>query len=419
LAGAAQQRTGAAAAGGAITIARCGQMLAPDALDTRDLVIAGERIVAVAEPGVEITGVDVQVLDLRGLTVTPGFVDNHVHVLGGGGGLGFASRAPELQTSQLTRAGITTVIGMLGFDATSKDMRALVAKTKAFKEDGMSAYALTGATLEHPVPTLTGRIRDDIAFVAEIIGVGEISVSELGYAYDSNGPGAQYIAEAATAGLLAGRLARKRGYLCLQVPPYHGVCLKPVLEMLERTGLPIAQLLPSHVNQTDAYMEDAIVWAKRGGYVDIGANYSPENNFSRATPPAKAIMRLREAGVPLAQILLSSDGNGAPPKEEQREGQPAVANYMPVGALHATWRRLILEEGLAPTDALRVVTSNVAEATGLMRKGRIVAGMDADLLAFDDDWRIHTVIARGRVMVERGEPVVRGMFDQIILDQLR
>ena len=242
-----------------IKLVRCSQVLAPDALGARDLVIAGERIVAVADPGVEIAGLEIEVLDLRALTVAPGFIDNHVHVLGGGGGLGFASRAPELQTSQLARAGITTVIGMLGFDATSKDMRALVAKTKAFREDGISAYALTGATLEHPVPTLTGRIRDDIAFVEEIIGVGEISVSELGYAYDSNGPGAQYIAEAATAGLLAGRLARKRGYLCLQVPPYHGACLKPVMAMLERTGLPIAQLLPSHVNQTDAYMADAIV----------------------------------------------------------------------------------------------------------------------------------------------------------------
>jgi beta-aspartyl-dipeptidase (metallo-type) len=393
-------------------------VLAPDALGARDLVVAGARIVAVAEPGVEITGLEVQILDLRALSVAPGFIDNHVHVLGGGGGLGFSSRAPELQISQLTRAGITTVIGMLGFDATSKEMRALVAKTKAFKEDGISAYALTGATLEHPVPTLTGRIRDDIAFVDEIIGVGEISVSELGYAYDSNGPGAQYIAEAATAGLLAGRLARKRGYLCLQVPPYHGACLKPVIAMLERTGLPIAQLLPSHVNQTDAYMADAISWAGRGGLVDVGANYSPENDFSRATPPAKAITQLLEAGVPREKILLSSDGNGAPPKEEQREGQPAVANYMPVGALHASWRRLIVEETLSPSDALRVVTANVADATGLQRKGRIAAGMDADLVAFDDAWQIHTVIARGRIMVDAGQPVVRGMFDRIILDQL-
>jgi beta-aspartyl-dipeptidase (metallo-type) len=399
-------------------VLRGADVLAPEALGRKDVVVAGETIVALADPGLALGGLAAEEHDLAGLTLAPGFIDNHVHVLGGGGGLGFASRAPELQTSQLTRAGITSVIGMLGFDATSKDMRALVAKTKAFKEDGISAYALTGATLEHPVPTLTGRIRDDIAFVEEVIGVGEISVSELGYAYDSNGPGAQYIAEAATAGLLAGRLARKSGYLCLQVPPYVGGCLKPLLAMLERTGLPIAQLLPSHVNQTDAYMEDAIAWAQRGGYVDVGANYSPENNFSRATPPARAIVRLLEAGVPLGRILLSSDGNGAPPKEERREGQPAVANYMPLGALHATWRRLIVDEGMAPADALAVVTTNVAAATGLRRKGRIAPGLDADLVAFDERWQIHSVFARGRSMVADGAPVARGMFDQIILGQL-
>ena len=44
--------------------------------------------------------------------------------------------------------------------------------------------------------------------------------------------------------------------------------------------------------------------------------------------------------------------------------------------------------------------------------------MNADRVAFDDDWRIHTVIARGRVMVDEGQPVVRGMFDAILLDQL-
>ena len=131
-----------------------------------------------------------------------------------------------------------------------------------------------------------------------------------------------------------------------------------------------------------------------------------------------ALILVWQYGVPLARILLSSDGNGAPPKEEQREGQPAVANYMPVGALQATWRRLIVDEGLAPSAALQMVTANVADAIGLPRKGRIEAGLDADLVAFDDDWRIHTVIARGRVMVDERQPIVRGMFDAILLDQL-
>ena len=401
-----------------LKILRCERVLAPEPLGPKDIVIAGEQIVAVADPGVQVAGVPVELHDLAGLTVTPGFIDNHVHVLGGGGGLGFASRAPELQTSQLARVGTTTVIGMLGFDASTKDMRALVAKTKAFRQDGLSAHALTGATLEHPVPTLTGRIRDDIAFIDEIIGVGEISVSELGYAYDSNGPGAQYIAEAATAGLLAGRLSGKSGYLCLQVPPYRGACLKPVLTMLKQTGFPIGQLLPSHVNQTDAYMADAIAWGHHGGWLDVGANYAPDNNYSRAIPPARAITRLIDRGVPLAQILLSSDGNGAPPKEEQGEGQPVAANYMPVGALQRVWRELIVDEGLSPTDALSVVTANVAAATGLKRKGAIAPGLDADLNVVDQDWRIHMVIARGRIMVDDGRPVVRGMFDQILLDQL-
>ena len=191
----------------------------------------------------------------------------------------------------------------MGFDATTKETgRAGRQATKAFKEDGTWAYAVTGATLEHPVPTLTGRIRDDIAFVDGTIGVGEISVSELGYAYDSNGPGAQYIAEAATAGLLAGRLAPRAAISACRCRPTSAAASSRSSRCSRAPACrsPAAALA---VNQTDAYMADAIAWAKHGGYVDVGANYSPENNFSRATPPAKVIARLLAAGVPLERIL--------------------------------------------------------------------------------------------------------------------
>ncbi len=402
----------------ALTVLRNARVFAPQSLGIVDLLLAGESIAAVLGRGTAISGIPLTEIDAEGRVVCPGFIDNHVHVLGGGGGLGFGSRAPEIQASQLARAGITSVIGMLGFDATTKSMAALVAKTKGLREDGLSAWCLTGATLEHPVPTLTGKIRTDIAFVEEIIGVGEISISELGYGYDSYGAGAQYIAEAAVAGLLAGRLARKSGYLCLQVPPYLSQVLKPMFDVVEKTGIPISHFVPSHVNQTDGYMSDAERWGRRGGWVDIGANYSPENNYARATLPSKAYTRLLEAGVPLAQILMSSDGNGAPPKEEKGENKPRVANYMPVGALHAAWSRIVQEEGAALEDALRIVTSNVARATGLASKGEIAPGKDADLLVLNEDRSIHSVIARGKVMVQDGAPVVRGMFDEILLREL-
>lgn len=402
-----------------ITVIRNANVFSPESLGLKDIVICGEKIVDIVDcRSFECNGVKLTDIDAAGQVVCPGFVDNHVHVLGGGGGLGFSSRAPELQTSQLIRAGITSVIGMLGFDATTKNMASLVAKTKAFIQDGISAYCVTGATLEHPVPTLTGRIRTDLAFVNEIIGVGEISISELGYGYDSFGSGAQYLAEAAVEGLLAGRLSGKSGYLCLQVPPYLSQVLRPVFDVVDRTGIPITQFLPSHVNQTDGYMRDAAEWGQRGGYVDIGANYSPENNFSLSTLPSKAYGILRDAGVSADLITMSSDGNGAPPKEEAGEDKPKVANYMPVRSLHQVWKRWIQEEGVEMSDALAPVTSNPARIAGLFSKGFLGKGADADILILNEALDIDTVMARGAVHLASGKLVRRGMFDSTILNEL-
>jgi beta-aspartyl-dipeptidase (metallo-type) len=397
-----------------LTLLRNAEVYAPEPMGRCNILIADGRIAAISDADIILTGVSCTVIDLDGHMLCPGFIDNHVHVLGGGGGLGFSSRAPELQTSQIVRHGITTVIGMLGFDATSKSVASLVSKTRAFREDGLSAYCLTGATLEHPVPTLTGAIRTDIAFVDEIIGVGELSISELGYGYDSFGKGAQYVAEAATAGLLTGRLAGKSGYTCLQVPPYRESVLKPMFEVIDRTGLPIRQFVPSHVNQTPEYMKDAQAWGVKGGWVDVGANYSSENNYARAIEPSEAVRQLIAGGVPLESVLVSSDGNGAPPKEERGEGRPKVANYMPIGSLTRVFVRLCIEHRMPVEQALLPFTANVAHATGLRRKGELRVGMDADLTVFDESLSVTDVFCMGRRMVAEGTVIGRGMFDEVL-----
>jgi beta-aspartyl-dipeptidase (metallo-type) len=48
------------------------------------------------------------VLDAGDNIVTPGLVDVHVHLTGGGGEMGFQSRTPEARLSELINAGITT-----------------------------------------------------------------------------------------------------------------------------------------------------------------------------------------------------------------------------------------------------------------------------------------------------------------------
>ena len=96
-------------------------------------------------------------------SLTPGFIDCHVHVLGGGGEGGFANRTPEATMEGLTKFGVTTVVGCLGTDGIGRDMCALVAKTKGLNEQGISAYCYTGS-YQVPVRTLTDSIPKAVSY---------------------------------------------------------------------------------------------------------------------------------------------------------------------------------------------------------------------------------------------------------------
>lgn len=76
-----------------------------------------------------------------GLIAVPGFVDMHVHVAGGGGEAGPASRTPEARLSELLLAGITTVVGLTGTDS--------VSRSQAGGEKGCRCRCVPGPCLAH------------------------------------------------------------------------------------------------------------------------------------------------------------------------------------------------------------------------------------------------------------------------------
>ena len=66
---------------------------------------------------------------------------------------------------------------------------------------------------------------------------------------------------------------------------------------------------------------------------------------------------------------------------------------------------------LSLEDAIKMVTSNVAKGIDQYpRKGAIQVGSDADIVFLGENMAIDTVIARGQVMVEKGENIVMGYY---------
>ena len=99
---------------------------------TCNLLISGEQIVAVGkdlQPAIP----GIKEIDGTGKTAVPRFIDQHVHVTGGGGEGGFQSRIPELPLSSIIKAGVTTVVGLLGTDSFTRSVENLLAKTKSLK----------------------------------------------------------------------------------------------------------------------------------------------------------------------------------------------------------------------------------------------------------------------------------------------
>ena len=100
-----------------------------------------------------------EIQDGSGCVVTPGLIDAHVH-LSGGGEAGPETRVPPLAFSELTRYGVTSCVGVLGTDGTTRTMRPRCSDHGS--EADWHVGVLLHRKLPYPVPTLTGCIRDDI-----------------------------------------------------------------------------------------------------------------------------------------------------------------------------------------------------------------------------------------------------------------
>jgi beta-aspartyl-dipeptidase (metallo-type) len=378
------------------------EVYAPEKLGRRDVLVAGTRIVAV-EPAIEPpAGVTVEVVGGDGLRMVPGLIDGHVHIAGAGGEGGPATRTPELRLSQLLDGGITTVIGSLGTDGFTRTVESVLMKAKALRAEGVSCWIFTGA-YQVPTPTVLGDAGRDVALLDEVIGVGEVAISD----HRSSGPSVPELIRLAVHARVGGMLGGKAGLVLLHMGDARDP-FRPIYEAVAQSELPITQFLPTHCNRNDYIFEDAKVYA-RLGYVDLTASsfpFFPQYEIK----PSKAIVQLLEAGVPAGHITLSSDACGSLPQFDAQGNLEKLVTGEPRSIL-AELVDAVRQEGLPLEQALGVATANVADIMKLPRKGRIRPGHDADLLLLDAEDRIHHLLALGEWLVRGTVPVKKDTFE--------
>jgi beta-aspartyl-dipeptidase (metallo-type) len=370
-----------------LLVIRNADVHAPEPLGRRDLLIGGGRVLAIEE---RIDGVErlpgVTSLDVEGRRVVPGFVDTHVHLTGGGGESGPASRVPRLPFDALVSAGVTTAIGVLGTDCTTRSVESLVSAVQAVREQGLSAWCWTGG-YEVPPITLTGNVRKDIVYVDPIIGVGEVAISD----HRSSQPTFDEIARLAADCHVAGMMSGKAGLLHLHLGDGpRGLSL--VRRVLDETELPPSTFYPTHVNRRTALFKEGLEIAGRGCPIDVTA--FPVEEGEDAYDAAEAITRYLDSKAPRHLITCSSDGGGCLPKFDA-SGRLTAMDVGRPAVLFETFATL-LSRGAAIADVLPVFTKNPADILRLGQKGRIAVGADADLVSLDEKHHPRDVIALGR-----------------------
>lgn len=380
------------------------EVYAPEYLGKKEILICGNRIEKIADTIILETSAEVEIIDAKGKVVVPGFIDNHVHVLGGGGEGGFATRTPEIVLSQITKAGITTVIGLLGTDGMARSLGSLVAKINGLRAEGVSAYAMTGA-YQVPSPSLTGSAKTDILYIDPMIGSGEIAMSDHRSSQPTYEEMMRIISETRVAGMLSGKAGvtivhmgdGKRG-------------LEYLFRMKDETELPLDCVLPTHICRSERLLEEGICYAKNGGYIDVTADLKEGSDPEDVCLPWNAIAKALAEGVDETHISMSSDGQGSLPIFDENKKLIGLG-VGDVEALHTSFVHLV-KRGIPLETALKVITSNPADLFKLKTKGRIAEGMDADITFLtENDLQVDTVLAMGRVMVENGKVIVKGTFE--------
>jgi beta-aspartyl-dipeptidase (metallo-type) len=386
----------------ALTLLRDADVYAPAPLGRLHLLVGGGRVLWMGDEFPALPpAIPVDEVDLGGARLVPGLVDGHAHLTGGGGEAGPHTRVPPVPLSRFTRAGVTTVVGVLGTDDLIRTPGEVVAAARGLEVEGISAWCHTGG-YHLPPATITGSVRGDIVHIDRVIGVGEVALSD----HRSSQPTFDELARLGAEAHVGGMMTGKAGVVHLHMGDGpRGLAL--VRRALDELETPPRVWNPTHVNRRRALFDEAVALAARGCTVDVTA--FPVADGEDAWAADDALVRYWASGAPPERVTVSSDGGGCLPAFDA-DGRVSHMDVGDAGGLADALAALVAR-GVALERALAPFTVNPATLLRLAGKGVVAVGADADLVVLDARARPRDVMARGRWHVRDGQVVRRGTFE--------
>lgn len=369
----------------------------PNYLGKKDILIGGKKILSIKDK-IDYKDNNIKIIEGQNKKLIPGFIDQHIHITGGGGEGSFKTRVPEISLSQLTKAGITTLVGLLGTDGVTRSVENVLAKAKSLKENGITALIHTGS-YRYPSKTITESIQKDIVIIEEVIG-SKIALSD----HRSSQIGVEELKFAASEVRTAGMLSGKAGILVIHMGDGKKG-LKPIFEAVKDSDIPIQIFRPTHINRNSELLKEGFEFIEKGGMIDLTCGISEERS------PAEVIYQAKRKGLKTENITVTSDGYGSWSKYDEK-GNLTEIGVSSVQNLYKEFLKLINNYDFKIEEALKYFTVQPAKSIKLYpQKGKIKSDSDADLIIIDSDLNIDSVIALGNIMILEKEIIKKGAYE--------
>lgn len=362
------------------------------------LVMDGSRIHVVGTTGDVAIPPDAERVDARGYSVAPGFVDLHFH-----GARGHDVMGPGL--ADLVRA--LPEYGVTSFMATTLTLP---------WDETVAALATMADQLGAPV---SGAECLGIHLEGPFLSAARPGMARADLLEPLSWPRFDLLQRAAGGSIRMVTFAPEAGEGMSVIPRLIETGVVPVMGHTDATFDQASEAIGAGVRQTThTYNAMRPLHHREPGALGA-AMYFPEvfaqliGDGLHVHPAAMAILIkvkgpervvLVSDAAPLAGLPPGEYAWGPQPVYVREDGRCELADGTIAGAhvlIDSGVRRLVVELGLPPEQALTTATLTPAESIGARRKGRLEPGADADVLLLDDELQVTTTFARGELAWQR------------------